>query len=141
MACNGVDCRGGSFFFFFIYTLKQEKEQWRKWDISASTYFATEYRTNKLTCIIFTGTSCDVYETCRFRFSRTLDLPCFLKKKKRNGYKNWKINNNHAVSFLHCRQSMMVKWYSAEKNIKRKRLPCKSLYRGVSCWTNISNYL
>lgn len=29
MACNGVDCRGGSF-FFFICTLKQEKEQWRK---------------------------------------------------------------------------------------------------------------
>lgn len=30
MACNGVDCRGGSF-FFFIYTLKQKKKkQWRK---------------------------------------------------------------------------------------------------------------
>lgn len=26
MACNGVDCRGGSF-FFFIYTLKQKKKK------------------------------------------------------------------------------------------------------------------
>lgn len=76
MACNGVDCRGGSF-FFFIYTLKQKKKQWRKWDISASTYFATEYRINNLTCIILTGTSCDMYKTCRFRFSRIFDLPCF----------------------------------------------------------------
>lgn len=29
MACNGVDCRGGSF-FFFIYTLKQKKKTMEK---------------------------------------------------------------------------------------------------------------
>lgn len=64
-------------FLFYIHIKTKKKKQWRKWDISASTYFATEYRINNLTCIILTGTSCDMYKTCRFRFSRIFDLPCF----------------------------------------------------------------
>ena len=101
MACNGVDCRGGSF-FFFIYTLKQKKKKRKKRTMEKVRHQCLDLfrdripNYNNLTCIILTGTSCDVYKKKHvvFGFREHSIFHAFKKKKKkkkRNGYKNWKI--------------------------------------------------